>query len=173
MTATGQDAGGPAAAGGATWVPELAEGATLLDRVANLRPGYGAALRAVETELWAQDAIDPVTLELCRLRIAQLLGCADALAERTPAAVAAGLDEAAVAVLPRWSSDGRFDARLRTCLGYAEQLLVDAQGVTDEQAGAVIAAVGEGGFLVLTYACGLFETTQRARLVLGAGRQTT
>jgi len=31
----------------------------------------------------------------------------------------------------------------------------------------VIDALGEPGFLVLTYACGVFETTQRAELVLG------
>jgi hypothetical protein len=43
-----------------------------------------------------------------------------------------------------------------------------AQGVTDEQACDVVAAIGEGAFLVLTYACGLFETTQRARQLLGA-----
>jgi alkylhydroperoxidase family enzyme len=154
-----------------TWFPQLAEGESVLDRVANLRPEYGAALRAVETELWAQDAIDPLSLELCRLRIAQLLRCDAAFAERTPAAVAAGLDEAMVGMLPRWSTDGLFDARQRACLGYAEQLLIDAQGVTDEHAAKVIDAIGEGGFLVLTYGCGLFETTQRARLVLGAGRQ--
>ena len=141
--------------------------------MAELRPEYGAALRAVETELWAQDVLDPVSLELCRLRIAQLLRCDGALAERTPAAVAAGLDEGMVAALSRWATDDRFDARRRACLGYAEQLFIDAQGVTDEQAAAVIATIGEGGFLVLTYGCGLFETTQRARLVLGAGRQST
>lgn len=141
--------------------------------MANLRPEYGAALRAVETELWAQDVLDPVSLELCRLRIAQLLRCDVASTERTPSAVVAGLDEAMVESLSRWSTDDRFDARRRACLGYAEQLLIDAQGVTDEHAAAVIDAIGEGGFLVLTYACGLFETTQRARLVLGAGRQST
>ena len=47
---------------------------------------------------------------------------------------------------------------------------MDAQEVSDELCSAVIDEVGEGGFLVLTYACGLFETTQRARLVLGAVR---
>jgi hypothetical protein len=59
---------------------------------------------------------------------------------------------------------------MRACLGYAEQLLIDAQEVSDGQAAEVVAAIGEGGFLVLTYACGLFETTQRARLLVGARR---
>jgi len=142
--------------------------ASQFDGLVSHRPRYASALGSVEAELWAQDAIDPVTLELCRLRIAQLLSCQAALGYRTPEAAAAGLDEELVASLPRWPDDPRFDSRLRTCLGLAEQLLMDAQGVTDEQAGEVVAAVGEGGFLVLTYACGLFETTQRARLLIGA-----
>jgi alkylhydroperoxidase family enzyme len=150
------------------WLPESADGSTTFDRVVNHRPRYAAALRSVEDALWRQDVIDAVTLELCRLRIAQLLRCEAALGYRTPAAVAGGLDETMVAELSRWYDDDRFDPRLRSCLGYTEQVLVDAQGVTDEQAGDVVAAIGDGGFLVLTYACGLFETTQRARQLVGA-----
>ena len=152
------------------WLPEAAEGESRFERVVNHRPRYAAALKAVESALWAQQALDPVTLELCRLRIAQLLGAQAALAHRTPEAVAAGLDEETVSALSRWPDDDRFDARLRECLGYAEQLLLDAQGVTDEQAERVVSSIGEGGFLVLTYGCGVFETTQRARIVVGARR---
>jgi alkylhydroperoxidase family enzyme len=150
------------------WLPDPAEGETTFDRVVNHRPRYAAALRVVEGALWQQEAVDPVTLELCRLRLAQILGCDAALARRTPEAVATGLDESTVAVLAKWPEDDRFDPRMRACLGYAEQLLIDAQGVTDDQAAEVVSHIGEGGFLVLTYACGLFETTQRARLLVGA-----
>ena len=112
----------------------------------------------------------PSLLELCRLRIAQLLGCEAALVHRTPEAIAAGLDEDLVSSLSQWPTDARFSDQARACLGYAEQLLIDAQGVSDEDADRMIDAVGQGGFLVLTYACGLFETTQRARLTIGATR---
>jgi alkylhydroperoxidase family enzyme len=138
------------------------------DDVVGARADYAAALRDIERALWAQELVSPVVLELCRLRIAQILGCATALEHRTPQA--AGLDEALVGALPGWATDPRFDRRTRDCLGYAEQLLIDAQGVEDDQAQAVIDAIGEGGFLVLTYACGLFETTQRARILLNATR---
>ena len=59
------------------------------------------AVHAELTAAWeaAWDAVDPVLLELCRLRVAMLLGCAEELAARTPAAVAAGLDEDTIAVL--------------------------------------------------------------------------
>jgi alkylhydroperoxidase family enzyme len=142
----------------------------LFEDVIDARPKYAAAMRDVEAALWNQSLVSPVTLELCRLRIAALLGCEAALRHRTPEALTAGLDETVVASLPHWPTDPGFDSCLRACLGYAEQLLIDAQGVSDELANAVIDEIGEGGFLVLTYACGLFETTQRARLILRATR---
>ncbi len=138
--------------------------------IVSQRPRYAAALVDIETALWGQEAIAPLLLEYCRLRIAQLLGCEAALVHRTPEAVAAGLDEDMVSSLSQWPTDVRFSDQTRACLGYAEQLLIDAQSVSDEEADRVIDAVGQGGFLVLTYACGLFETTQRARLTIGAGR---
>jgi len=140
----------------------------LFDDVIDARPKYAAALRDVEAALWSQSLVSQITLELCRLRIAALLGCEAALRHRTPEALTAGLDETVVASLPQWPTDPDFDSCLRACLGYTEQLLIDAQGVSDELASVVIDEIGEGGFLVLTYACGLFETTQRARLILRA-----
>ena len=158
------------AAVSATWFPVLADGDTTLDRVVNHRPAYAAAMRDVEAAIWSQDAIAPETLELCRLRIAQLLGAVGDLTARTPAA--AGLDESLVALLAQWPSAPGFTDEHRVCLGYAEQLLVDAQGVTDDDAALVIDTVGEGAFLVLAYSCGFFETTQRANILLAAGRVT-
>jgi alkylhydroperoxidase family enzyme len=140
------------------------------ESIVSQRPHYAAALADIEVALWRQEVIAPLLLELCRLRVAQLLGCGVALAHRTPEAVAAGLDENLVRSLPQWPTDIGFSDQERVCLGYAEQILIDAQGVSDEDADRVIHAVGQGGFLVLTYACGLFETTQRARLIIGAGR---
>jgi alkylhydroperoxidase family enzyme len=142
----------------------------LFEDVIDARPKYAAAMRDVEAALWNQALVSPVTLELCRLRIAALLGCEAALRHRTPEALAAGLDETVVTSLSHWPTDPGFDNCLRARLGYTEQLLIDAQGVSDELANVVIDEIGEGGFLVLTYACGLFETTQRARLILRATR---
>jgi alkylhydroperoxidase family enzyme len=124
----------------------------LFDDVIDARPSYAAALRDVEAALWSQTLVSPITLEISRLRIAALLGCEAALSHRTPVAVTAGLDEALVAALPHWPTDPGFDSCLRACLGYTEQLLIDAQGVSDELANAVIDEIGEGGFLILTYA---------------------
>lgn len=147
-----------------TWFPELGEGRTVVERVAALRPAYAEALREVETAVWGQEVVEPELLELCRLRIAQML---DADPEATRPPVVVGLDPAVVAQLRQWPTSDGFTERQRVGLGFAEQLVVDAQGVSDEHAASVIACLGDGGFLVLTYACGFFETTQRASIVLG------
>ena len=139
------------------------DGAAGVTAVVSLRPAYAAAFHEVLDAIWDQDVVDATTLELCRLRIAQMLG-----ATPTPERV----DADTFTALSRWPTDDRFDARMRVALGYAEQVLLDAQGVTDEHAATVIDALGEPGFLVLTYACGVFETTQRAELVLGESRST-
>ena len=154
-----------------TWFPDTGARATadvrVLDRVASLRPAYADALREVEAAVWGQDVVEPELLELCRLRIAQMLG-ADATATQPSVAVRLGPD--LVAQLRQWPTSDAFTERHQVGLGFAEQLVVDAQGVSDEQAASVIACLGDGGFLVLTYACGFFETTQRASIVLGAPR---
>jgi alkylhydroperoxidase family enzyme len=143
-----------------SWVPTAdgAVGGTLLEQVAAHRPDYAAALAEVRDALQEQDLVDAQTLELCRLRIGTLLGAAV-----VPEGVAPELAEA----LPRYYDDPRFAGPPRIALGYAEQVLLDAAEVDDAQVQEVVGAFGEGGFLVLTYACGLFETTQRAELLLG------
>jgi alkylhydroperoxidase family enzyme len=147
-----------------TWLPTTEPGATLLEQMSLHSPAYGAALVEVLDAIWDQDVLDAPTLELCRLRIGQLLGGAP-----VPERVEPSLAEA----VRYWPNDPRFDPRLRTILGYAEQLLLDAQELNDEQVMQVTDAIGEDGFLVLTYACGVFETTQRAELILGTGKKAT
>ena len=145
------------------WLTATGEGSTLVEQLSGPCPTYGAALDEVIRAIWDQDVLDAATLELCRLRIGQLLG-AEPEPERVDPSLAAGLRH--------WSTDDRFDARLRAVLGYAEQILLDAQELSDAQAKEVIDTIGEDGFLVLTYACGVFETTQRAEMILGIRRSS-
>lgn len=142
--------------------PGGSTGSTLLEHVAARRPAYGAALADVRAALWEQDVLDAQTLELCRLRIRQLLG-----ASPTSELV----DPTLAGAVAQWPTDARFDARQRTILAFAEQVLIDAQDVTDAQVEEVVATIGEDGFLVLTYACGFFETTQRAEMMLAAEQE--
>ena len=70
------------------------------------QPDIRDALDAVAKAAW--ESVDPVLLELCRLRMAMLFGCPAELAWRTPASVAAGLEEERIEVLAHWPTSQRF-----------------------------------------------------------------
>jgi alkylhydroperoxidase family enzyme len=112
--------------------------------------------------VWA--AVDPVLLELCRLRIARLLGCVAEEDYRTPVALAAGLDEATIADLAAWPSSSRFGPRERACLAVCEQLVIDVAGMSDEVAVAAAEQVGPDAFRDFVTALLVLEQRQRLRL---------
>lgn len=111
----------------------------------------------------AWESVDPVLLELCRLRVAMLLGCAPELAARTPAAVSAGLDEDTVAVLADWPRSARFGQTERACLAFTEQFVIDVAGMDDETASDVRERLGDQGLIDFTSALLVVEQRQRLR----------
>jgi len=123
-------------------------------------------LTAANEAAWA--ATDPVLLELCRVRIAMLLGCEAEQGLRTPAALAAGLDEAAVAELAQWPTSGRFGPRERACLAFCEQFVIDVATISDEQARAVSDALGPEHLADFVSALLVVEQRQRLRLAWAA-----
>ena len=131
-------AGAPTAAGALALRPELAE----------LVAAYDAELRCVE----------PVLLELCRLRIAQLLG------DSTQVAALTGSKMAALAAYP---TSPLFSEHERTCLNYAEQYVIDVHSLTDADADAVKQGMTDAEFVGFTVALGMFEGFARFRLILG------
>ncbi len=151
------------------WLPTTGSGAgaTAFDRVLGLRPELLADYRCFLALFWRRRTIDPVVLELCRLRVAQLLRCESELRLRYEPASAAGLDEVKIAALERWPTDPAFTAAERACLAYAEQFVLDAHGVTDAQAAAVTGHLTVPGLVALTEALALFEGFARFRQVLG------
>lgn len=149
----------------ATWLGRLPPGDTDWDRFAARWPDASAALADVVAAAW--DETDPVLLELCRLRVATLLGFAAEQARRTARARAAGLEEPKVAELAAWPTSPRFTARERACLTLTEQFVVDANGVTDEHVTDVADHLGPEGCHAFVQALSVVETFQRACLTLG------
>lgn len=145
-----------------TWLASLGPDATL-STVAALRPGLQPRLGELLTRLWNSDAVSPRILELCRLRVAAILGCETEQRSRTPGA---GVDEATIADLPDWPTSGRFTAADRACIAYAEQFAMDAHGVEDDQVAEVRARVGDEGAVALTMGLALFEGLARVQQVL-------
>ena len=140
------------------------EGAARRDVLA-LRPELAAEHERLLDAIW--DRLDPVLLELCRLRMAKLMGATVALAERSPRAVAAGLTEDLVDRLPAWPADPAFTDAHRAALAFTEQHVIDHHGTTDEQVAALHAAIGAEGVVVLTTALGVWDGQHRFDAALG------
>lgn len=125
-----------------------------------LRPPLAQAHAELHAAVWASGV--PVTvLELCRLRMAQLLRCEPAMAERTQVAVVAGLTESRIGRLAQWPSDPEFDRTDRACLEFTELFVIDHHSITDDQASAVRAQLGEAGFVAFTTALSVWENQHR------------
>jgi hypothetical protein len=125
-------------------------------------PRVAASLAAVHVAAW--QVVDPVVLELCRLRLAQLFGDTAELAVRTPAAVAAGLDESMILELSGWPRSPRFGQRERACLAFCEQFFIDVANVTTEETEAISAQLGVQGLADFVSALLVIEQRLRLRL---------
>jgi alkylhydroperoxidase family enzyme len=148
-----------------TWLAAAAPGATPLQQVTALRPELDDLLQTYLAEAWASS--DPLTLELCRLRIAALHGDAAQARLRHASAVDAGLTEAIVDALPDHHRSEVFTEHQRRCIAYAEQYVIDVHGITDADAEGVKTGMSDAEFVAFTVALGLFDGIGRLRLALG------
>jgi alkylhydroperoxidase family enzyme len=152
-----------------TWLPPVAGAPD--DLLALLPAGYDE-LRALYAGLWETD-FDPVTLELCRLRLATLVRSTADLATRDPRAVAAGLDEELVGDLPSWPSSSRFTDAQRAALAFTEQYVIDPQGFTDADAERMHRHFTPPQLATLTTAVATFDALARVRALLRADPATS
>ncbi len=151
-----------------SWLPTAAAGAaTPFDAVFGLRPNLYAAFRDMHAVFFEQRLVDPVLLELCRLRIAQQLGCRSELQLRYAPARDAGLAESKIARLEHYALDPDFSPSERACLAFAERFSSDPHSIGDSHAAAVVAVLGEEGAVGLLFALALFDGFARFRIMLG------
>jgi alkylhydroperoxidase family enzyme len=150
-----------------TWLTATVAGATEFDRVFGLRPNLYDDYRAFVSLFWSLRPVDPVILELCRLRIAQLFGCDAELRVRHVPADAAGLTEEKIAALENWRTAGEFSDAERACLAFAEKFVLNPHGVTDEDAAAVTAHLSDKETIAFAEALAVFDGFTRFRIILG------
>ncbi len=134
----------------------------MLTTVFDAEPDIASHFAALELAAW--DVVDPVVLELCRLRIADLLGCDFEKHRRTQTAASAGLDEAKIAELAAWPTSDRFGPRDRACVAFCEQFVIDVSGMSDDLAVAVADQLGPQAFRDFVAALLVIEQRQRLRL---------
>ncbi|WP_324262044.1 hypothetical protein U4960_02535 [Altererythrobacter sp. H2] len=93
----------------------------------------------------AHQALDPALVAMVRQAIAAVHGCADP--------EAAPIDEAAL------------DAGTQACLAYARRMPFEHTAITDAEAAAVVAALGEPGYVAFSVVAALADAECRAGLV--------
>jgi alkylhydroperoxidase family enzyme len=128
--------------------------------VLGARPELAAAHQRLLATIWA-GPVSPVTLELCRLRMATLLASAAALVERTPAATRAGLTEERIERLPRWPSDPSFSPEERMCIRFAEQFVIDHREISDADVAELNGVLGPEGVVTFTTALIAWDNQHR------------
>jgi len=166
-----------------TWLPEQSAGlgtdATGFDRAFGLRRDLYGPFREFYAVFWRDRLVDPVVLELCRLRVAQLLGCASELHVRyQPTASAGATEEAGFTEdmfdeLAQWPTSEHFTDAHRAALAFAEQFVVDPQGIKGAVRDELRAHFALPEVVAITEALALFDGFIRFRLVLGVEGPTS
>ncbi|MEO5841019.1 MAG: carboxymuconolactone decarboxylase family protein [Acidimicrobiales bacterium] len=113
------------------------------------------------------DSVDPVIVELCRLRIAGLTGARAHASLRRPRATDAGLTEAKIAELARWPESPLFSAAERACLALTEQFCMGAFTVTDADVAAVLEHLSADECYALVNGIWVMEAVARMTVVMG------
>ena len=136
--------------------------------VLGVRPELAAAHQQLLATIWA-GPVSPVTLELCRLRMAMLLTSTAALSERTPAALDAGLTEARIGLLAQWPSNPSFSHEERVCIGFVERFLIDHDQISDEDVRALTDILTAEGVVTFTTALIAWDNQHRLDNALHVG----
>lgn len=136
----------------------------VLDRVLTTRSAGFAEVRAdmaaAHDAAWA--ATPAHLLELCRVRIATMLGCTAEATSRTPGT---GVDPAMLDAIAAWPHDDRFDDIDRACLAFAEHSVIDVASLDDDTVAAVRTHLGDAGLANFVSALLVVEQRIRLRLV--------
>jgi hypothetical protein len=115
-----------------TWLPVPPDGRAERDAVLGLAAEPYDAVRRVLVAAW--DMTDARVLDLCRLRLAQLM---DARAELD------GADPGLLADLEDWHAADRFTDRERSAISFAEQYHYDHHTLGDDQRAALAEQLSE------------------------------
>ena len=114
-------------------------------------------LVAANDAAWA--ATIPRLLELCRIRMAVLLGCEAEVRDRTGA-----VDDDLLDSIAAWPNDSRFTGADRAALAFAEHYIIDVASIDDSTVAAVRGHLGDVG--LQNFVSALLVVEQRIRLRL-------
>jgi len=153
------------------WLQEV-EGKTPLERVLRTHPALFERFRDFVSLVWSERLVDPIVLETCRIRIAQILGCASELQLRYRPALDAGLTEEKISAIPEYFSSDHFSDHERACISLAEQYTMDAHSISDADFARVAAGWSPCEMMAFLCALAIFDGTSRMRLMLNVDADT-
>ena len=137
--------------------------AELEQRLHALQPADTRTLEQLLTVTW--ETVDPARLELCRIRLAVLMGDQEAAAHRHPRALAAGLDEDKVEALDRWYRSDAFDELDRALLRFTEQFNMSVSSMGTDEVEALRAHLSDADLAAFVGAIYAIELDMRLRMV--------
>ena len=144
-----------------TWL--LGDARDQLDDVFGLCPELHARYREFAALFWTRNFFDSVLLELCRLRVAQLLGCSPL----PHAGAGMRLDAPRRAALDAWADSELFSERERACLAFADRFVLDPHAITDDDAAALSRYLSPAEMVAFTEALALLDGFTRFCAMLG------
>jgi alkylhydroperoxidase family enzyme len=133
----------------------------VFDRVLAPLPEVASALDRLNSAAWA--AVDPELLDVCRLRVAMLLGCETELALGSTATSSLTLED-----VRSWTTSDRVSPRQRACLAFAEQFVIDVKNLDDNTVSDVTEQLGVEGLVNFVSALLVIEQRQRLQLTWNA-----
>ncbi|PZU11572.1 carboxymuconolactone decarboxylase family protein [Sphingomonas sp.] len=126
-----------------------------------LAPEQLKAMMALE-ESFRDSGLEAELLELIKLRVSQINGCAFCLHMHSSDLIKLGVDPMKLHVLAAWRESGYYSARERAAFGWAEALtLVSQTHAPDSDYEALRAEFSEEEQVRLTYAIGAINTWNR------------
>lgn len=142
-----------------TW---FSESSSTRDDIIALAPDLAQEYQAFYRSFWQLSSLPASTLELCRLRIAQLHQ-SDTEFLREEFVLTADQRDG----LSQWNKSELFSSAEKACLAFAEVYTMDPQAISDEQADAVKAHYGDSGLVALIEALGVFYGMTRVGQLWG------
>jgi alkylhydroperoxidase family enzyme len=128
-----------------------------------LRPEATALLDEVNARAWT--VVEPLLLELVRLRTAALIGNTYGLQRRSTTAASSGLSEQHIIALDNYSNSDDFTDLDKDFLGFAEQFVIDVSSMSAANVSPLLTHVDAPqvrGFVMALY---VTEFTQRLELM--------
>ena len=130
-----------------TWFSKASNREQLIQQA----PFLSKQFQAFYSSFWQLPYIPAQTLELCRLRLAQLHQSETEL-NRVEVELASSLRDN----LSQWSKSEKYSDAEKAALAFAEVYTMDPQAITDALADDVKAHYGDAGLVALIEALGLF-----------------